>query len=116
MNSPIPKKRSSQAVEPCTGSLPAVFATTMNSENKKRVKTMIDRIAPWPLEEKSKPKKKRIQSNIEKINERHDYLVDETFTTESDIPQIQPQISGEAKIQAPSHPADILSLTVYSES
>ena len=114
MNSPIPKKRSSQAVEPCTGSLPAIFVTTMNSEEKEKDKTMIDRIAPWPLEEKSNPKK--TQSKIEKKNERHDYLIDETFTTESDIPQIQPQISAEAKIQPPSHPADILSLTINSES
>ena len=66
MNSPIPKKRSSQAVEPCTGSLPAVFVTTMNSEDKKRVKTMIDRIAPWPLEEKSKPKKKEFNQTLKR--------------------------------------------------
>ena len=43
----------------------------MNSEEKEKDKTMIDRIAPWPLEEKSNPKKK-INQRMKRKNERHE--------------------------------------------
>ena len=58
MNPPIPKKRSSQAVEPCAGSLPAAFVKENDQlveKKEKKDKTTIDRIEPLPLEEQANP-------------------------------------------------------------